>query len=71
MFPFPTSSGPVKMSTIQELKAAGEELGLNGAELLKFIRDLQADERSLRAAEREQEKIRLEAYQQERESLKD
>ena len=64
----PTNAAYVKMSTLQELKSAGEELGLSGSELLKFIREVQADERTLRAAERDQEKIRLENQQKEKES---
>ena len=59
MFPYPGQTSAIKMSTLQELKTAGEELGLSGPELRDFIRDTQAEERNLRAAEREQEKLRL------------
>lgn len=52
--------------TLQQLKDMGESLGLTGDELVQFIKEQQADDRAKRAADREQEKLRLQVDLEER-----
>ena len=55
------------MSTVQELLAVGKELGLDGEDLRKFIKEQQALEREERLKEREAREKEKEYERQEKE----